>query len=445
MQNHLWNTVRKHKAGESVGIYSVCSAHPTVLEAAIRQADADGTYVLIEATSNQVDQFGGYTGMRPADFRELVHSIADDIGFARDRVMLGGDHLGPNRWQKLSAEEAMTNAESLVAAYVEAGYTKIHLDCSMSCAGDPVPLGDELVAQRTARLLRIAEDTVARAGLGTEVLYVIGTEVPVPGGAHETLGGLTATPPEAARATLDRHRIAFAEVGLTDVWPRIVALVVQPAVEFDHLQVIDYRRDGTARLRTVLNDEPGLIFEAHSTDYQSQERLAELVEDHWAILKVGPGLTFAMREALFALAKIEDELLPRAERSNLIEVIDRQMLAQPEYWQSYYEGTPTDQQIARRFSYSDRMRYYWPDTVIDAATSVLYENLSRRDIPLPLISQFLPDQYARVRAGSLASDPRALVVDKIRDALRPYAFACFPEVRALATTTSTTSNGALLV
>lgn len=134
MQNYLWNTIRRHKAGETAGIYSVCSAHPAVLEAAILQADADGTYVLIEATSNQVDQFGGYTGMRPADFRELVYSIADDIGFARDRLVLGGDHLGPNRWQKQPAEEAMANAETLVASYVEAGYTKIR---EPHCAGDP--------------------------------------------------------------------------------------------------------------------------------------------------------------------------------------------------------------------------------------------------------------------------------------------------------------------
>ncbi len=444
MQNHLWDTVRRHKAGEAVGIYSVCSAHPVVLEAAIRQADADGTYVLIEATSNQVDQFGGYTGMRPADFRDLVYSIADDIGFARDRLVLGGDHLGPNRWQKQPAEEAMANAETLVASYVEAGYTKIHLDCSMSCAGDPTPLGDDRVAERTARLLRVAEDAVARIGLADEVLYVIGTEVPVPGGAHETLGELTSTPPEAARVTLDRHRAAFAAVGLDSVWPRIIALVVQPAVEFDHLQVIDYRHEGTARLRTVLNDEPGLLFEAHSTDYQDRIRLAELVEDHWAILKVGPGLTFAMREALFALAKIEDELLSPAERSNLIDVIDRQMLAHPEYWEGYYEGTAPDQRIARRFSYSDRMRYYWPDPEIEAASNRLYINLANLEIPLPLISQFLPDQYARVRAGSLTPTPRALVVDKIRDALRPYAYACFPTVRDRANPTNTT-DGVLLV
>src|SRR5882757_3373915 len=99
----LADTIGRHHAGEPVGIYSVCSAHPTVVEAAIAQAAADGGYVLIEATSNQVDQFGGYTGLRPAEFRDLVLGVADQNGFARERVVLGGDHLGPNRWQRQSA------------------------------------------------------------------------------------------------------------------------------------------------------------------------------------------------------------------------------------------------------------------------------------------------------------------------------------------------------
>jgi D-tagatose-1,6-bisphosphate aldolase subunit GatZ/KbaZ len=435
--NELWDTIRRHKAGEAVGIYSVCSAHPTILEAALRQAADDGSYVLIEATSNQVDQFGGYTGLRPADFRELVFGIADGCDFPRDRIVLGGDHLGPNRWQKEPAESAMAKAEDLVAAYVEAGYSKIHIDCSMSCAGDPVPAGDELVAARTARLVRVAEDAAVRAGITHDLLYVIGTEVPVPGGAHETLEQLVPTSAEAARVTLDRHRIAFGEAGLDPVWPRIIALVVQPAVEFDHLRVIDYRHDGTGDLRTVLDDQPGLVFEAHSTDYQQAAGLRQLVEDHWAILKVGPGLTFAMREALFALEEIERELVPEEERSYLAEVLERRMLARPEYWSGYYDGSPEQQRIARRFSYSDRLRYYWPDPVVVRAEERLYSNLATQPIPLPLISQFLPDQYARVREGRLDAHPRALVIDKIRDALRPYAAAC--SLGALETSTSITT------
>ncbi|MDG4666545.1 D-tagatose-bisphosphate aldolase, class II, non-catalytic subunit [Mycobacterium sp. 236(2023)] len=423
--NPLLDTIARHKSGEPVGIYSVCSAHPTVIQAAIEQAAADDGYVLIEATSNQVDQFGGYTGMRPTDFRDHVHQIADRCGFPSSRVVLGGDHLGPNRWQDLCARDAMANAEVLVRAYVEAGYTKIHLDCSMSCADDPSTLTDEVVADRAARLLQVAEKAAAAAGLPGPV-YVIGTEVPVPGGAHETLTALTPTPADHARRTLDAHKSAFAARSLEQVWPRIIALVVQPGVEFDHLAVIDYVHSATAELRRVLDNEENLVFEAHSTDYQRGGQLRELVEDHWAILKVGPGLTFAMREALFALAHIEDELVDAASRSNLIDVVEQRMLAEPRYWASYYGGTDdaAAEQIARRYSYSDRLRYYWPDPEINAARMTLLDNLRRISVPLPLISQYLPGQYQRIRAGTLDSDPHALVVDHVRDALRPYASAC---------------------
>src|SRR4051812_2232810 len=225
----LADRIGRHKAGESVGVYSVCSAHPTMVAAAIAQAAADDSYVLIEATSNQVDQFGGYTGLRPAEFRDMVLGIADESGFVRDRVVLGGDHLGPNRWQRQTASTAMANAEVLVSAYVAAGYRKIHLDCSMSCADDPVALPDEVVASRTARLLKVAEDTAYRSGLDGPA-YVIGTEVPVPGGAHETLSHLIPTPADRAQRTIAAHRSAFTEAGLADVWPRVMALVVQPGV-----------------------------------------------------------------------------------------------------------------------------------------------------------------------------------------------------------------------
>lgn len=430
MTDQLSDLVTRHRAGTPDGIYSVCSAHPIVLEAAVRQAIADGSWLLVEATSNQVDQFGGYTGMTPADFRDLVHGIADRHGLPRERLVLGGDHLGPNRWQDRPADEAMQLAEGVIEAYVAAGYTKIHLDCSMSCAGDPTPLGDAAVAERAARLLAVAERVAERTGTRDRLSYVIGTEVPVPGGAHETLHALTPTSPDAARATIAAHREALAAVGMLDAWPRVRALVVQPAVEFDHVQVVDYRSEATAALRRVLDDEPGMVFEAHSTDYQTADRLTQLVRDHWAVLKVGPGLTFALREALFALAEIETELVPDASRSHLVDVLDARMLAQPRYWQGYHDGDPAEQRVARRYSYSDRVRYYWPDPEVEAAVDALLANLSAVRIPETLLSQHLPEQYARVRAGALTADPRELVVDKVRDALRPYAAACFPALVA---------------
>jgi len=420
--------ISSHKHGEALGMTSVCSAHPLVLEAAVLQAVATGESVLIEATSNQVDQTGGYTGMRPDDFRGLVHGIAERCGLPLDRVVLGGDHLGPNRWQSLPAGEAMQHAEVLVAGYVAAGFTKIHLDCSFSCADDPTPITDDLAADRAARLIRVAEDTATAGGQVSEIRYVIGTEVPVPGGAHETLEELRPTTAQAARTTLRRHHQAVSELGLDEVWPRIMALVVQPGVEFDHLRVIDYLRERTTELGEVLDDEPDMVFEAHSTDYQTVEALTALVEDHWAVLKVGPGLTFALREALFALAAIEDELVVEADRSQLREVMERRMLAEPSQWEGYYHGSPAEQRLARRYSYSDRMRYYWPDQDVLFAQDRLLKNLDAVELPLPLISQYLPNQYARIRRGQLAAQPRALVIDHVRDVLRTYAAACTPTI-----------------
>lgn len=424
MSVKLLEMVRAHKSGAPVGIAAVCSAHPLVLRAAIAKAAEDGTPVLVEATSNQVDQFGGYTGMKPADFRALCLTIAAEEGLPEDQLILGGDHLGPNRWQKEPAERAMEKALDLVAAYVAAGYEKIHLDCSMACADDTTPLSDEVVAERAARMLAVAEKTAADAGLAHRPVYVIGTEVPVPGGAHEELSELSATSPEAARATIAAHRRAFEARGVLDAWDRVIALVVQPAVEFDHLRVIQYDRSKAEELRHVLDDEPTMLFEAHSTDYQLPERLRELVQDHWFVIKVGPGLTFNLREGLFALSHIEDELIPAGSRSDLRSVVESTMVSDPDRWNSYYEGDEDSQRIQRRYSYSDRLRYYLPDAAIETAQERLLDNLANVTIPLPLISQYMPVQYDRVMRGELTSDPRALVMDRVKDALRPYAYAC---------------------
>lgn len=320
----------------------------------------------------------------------------------------------------------MSRAEDLVAMYVDAGYSKIHLDCSMACADDPAALSDEIVAARAVRLARVAERVAASREAGTSPVYVVGTEVPVPGGAYHRIEALSATPADSARATLTAHKKAFAAAGLGAAWNRVVAFVVQPGVEFDSTTVVDYRRAGTTQLRTVLDDTHHTIFEAHSTDYQTVGHLTELVADHWAVLKVGPGLTFALREALFALAAIENEIIDSPRRSNLPEVVDQSMLADPRWWRGYYSGGPDAERLARRYSYSDRLRYYWPNNRIVAAVDALFTNLDTIDIPLPLLSAHLPRQYARVRAGTLEPAARPLAVDYVRDILRDYARACTP-------------------
>ena len=204
--------IREHLDKGKVGICSVCSAHPWVIEATLRFELNTNKKVLIESTSNQVNQYGGYTGMLPNQFKEFVYQIADTVGFPKERILLGGDHLGPNCWQNESAEEAMKKSEDLIAAYIDAGYTKIHLDASMSCADDPVPLDPMVVARRAARLAKVAED-FASSELKEVLTYVIGTEVPVPGGEKEAIQSVHVTEVDAARLTIETHKQAFEELG----------------------------------------------------------------------------------------------------------------------------------------------------------------------------------------------------------------------------------------
>jgi D-tagatose-1,6-bisphosphate aldolase subunit GatZ/KbaZ len=413
----------QHKAGRSVGIYSACSAHPLVIEAALNQARRQSGSVLIEATSNQVNQDGGYTGMRPADFSRFVHDIAARLGVPAGQVLLGGDHLGPNCWQDLPAEAAMVKSEQLIADYVAAGFRKIHLDCSMSCADDPTPLTDAIVAARAVRLCAIAEQTWRRTG-GEAPVYVVGTEVPVPGGAQEALTELALTGAAAATATIDAHWDAFQSAGLHHVWPRVIGLVVQPGVEFDHHKVIDFQASRAAELAAVIEAQPYLVYEAHSTDYQTPANLRALVQRHFAILKVGPGLTFAMREALWALDRIERESLGMDRSSRLRETVHEAMTMNPRFWNKYYSTDGPRLALDQEYSLSDRIRYYWPVPAVESALNRLLGNLDASPPPLTLLSQYLPLQYAAIRAGRIRLRSRDLVLYAIEQVLQQYSAAC---------------------
>ncbi len=422
----LFNLISQHKNNNQIGIYSVCSAHPLVIEAAILQAKQDQSQLLIEATSNQVDQFGGYTGMTPKDFAAFVQEIAKRLDFPTEKLILGGDHLGPNRWQNEIAAEAMKKAKQQIREYVDAGFKKIHLDCSMSCAGDPVPLSDDITATRAASLALVAETTAIDLFGSSDIAYVIGTEVPIPGGAQETLNSLEVTSPEAAKFTLQTHQNAFNQLGLDEAWPRVIGLVVQPGVEFDHVGVMDYQPEKAKALSQVVESYPHMVFEAHSTDYQTGQKYQQLVEDHFAILKVGPALTFALREGLFALACIEEELTSARYCSGLRMILEDTMHAVPEHWQQHYQGEANSKRLARSYSYSDRIRYYWPDEKVQQSTDRLLSNLSVHPIPLPLLSQYMPVQYERVRNGELSNQAKALVLDKVMQVLALYSRACTP-------------------
>jgi D-tagatose-1,6-bisphosphate aldolase subunit GatZ/KbaZ len=417
MSDILRKIVARNRAGEVCAIPSVCSAHPDVLRASLMLAEALDRPVVIEATSNQVNQDGGYTGMTPADFIGFVHGIADAAGVARGRIVFGGDHLGPQAWRKGPADQAMAKARVMVADYVRAGFGKIHLDCSEGCAGEPAQLGDTLAAARAADLAGAA---LAATDDPASLIFVIGTEVPPPGGARsDEHGDITPTTPASAAATLTAHAAAFRAAGLGHVLPQIGGLVVQPGVEFSPMEMHYLPQGRDPQLRAVLTGWPQVCLEAHSTDYQQDSAFVRLAELGFAFQKVGPALTFAYRQAVYALDTLRRQA-GWASSGPLPEVMESLMLAQPAHWQGHYRGDSGDIRVERHFGLADRIRYYWPQPEAQAAVAAVLRDLEGRALPDPMLLEAFPAPViarAHEIGGAL---PQALIYAAIQMALRPY-------------------------
>ncbi len=429
--NPMQALLQNRENAREKGVYSCCSANEYVIRAALRRGLEKDTVVLVEATANQVNQNGGYTGMTPAQFYAFLHKIAEEENFPEEKLLCGGDHLGPLTWQNLPEEQAMANARELIRCYVLAGFSKIHIDTSMRVADDDpnARLSDETIARRGAELCQVAEEAFAEYQTAhpnaPAPVYVIGSEVPIPGGAQENEDSVAVTTPEDCAATIAAFQNAFAGQGLSNVWSRVVAVVVQPGVEFADESVIEYDSTAAAELTASLETFGSMVFEGHSTDYQSMDCLKAMVDDGIAILKVGPALTFALREGLFALEMMEQELCKQREMvlSNFRWVLEQTMLYDTGYWKKYYHGNQRQQYYKRAFSFSDRCRYYLTNpNVVDAAAHLL-KNLDGESLPLALISQYMPRQYTRVRSGKLRNNATDLLIDRVGDCIDEYLYA----------------------
>lgn len=428
-RNAIQEMIIKRNMGIHCGMPSFCTANSLVLEACLQQGKRFGDEVLIEGTANQVNQYGGYTGMTPQTFKEFVYKLADKVGFPRNRIILGGDHLGPLTWFQEPEETAMKKAEELVRAYVLAGFKKIHLDTSMRLGDDSKeePLSVRTIAQRGARLYRVCEEAyqelLKENPQELRPSYVVGSEVPIPGGEQEQEDQVAITRPEDLHETIRIYKEEFEKVGMGHLFHTIVGVVVQPGVEFGDENLVRYNRSETVALSQAISEYPGIVLEGHSTDYQSPKQLKEMVEDGVAILKVGPALTFAAREALFALSYMEKYLIPEEDRANFIETLEKVMVEKPKNWQVYYNGTEEEKALKRKFSFSDRCRYYYDLPEIQECIQKLFYNLDHVHIPLGLIQQFMPLQYIKVRDGIISATAEEMAKDKVVERIEDYNYA----------------------
>lgn len=403
--------IDRNRNGEAIGLPCFCTANEQVLRAVLANAKKTGFPTVIEATCNQVNQYGGYTGMTAADFMAWLSGMAAEAGVPMNQLILGGDHLGPNVWKNEPLDIAMEKARELVKTYVQAGFKKIHLDASMACGGEPTPTFEQ-IAERAADLCVVAEKYAPNP---SELFYIIGTEVPIPGGETEEPDALDVTSVDRFHDTIETHRAAFKARGLDDAWGRIVSVVTQPGVDFGHTSIYPFVPEKAQPLSDAILKKDSLTFEAHSTDYQPTAALAALVKNHFFFLKVGPELTFRFREAVWALAEIEAKLDIK-DPSRIREVMTQRMTDAPENWQNYYSGSDAELARLRIYSYSDRIRYYWADEAVSAALTKLLANLSTLTLPETLVSQ----SFMGLEFGAMPTNANTLMEDHINKCVVRY-------------------------
>lgn len=433
-KKYFTDLIADNKSRNPKGIYSICSTNKCVIEAGFKKANELNNPILIESTCNQVNQFGGYTGMTPKIFRDYIFSLAQNMHFSTDRIILGGDHLGPYPFKNEDSEDAMAKAHKMIEEYIKAGFTKLHIDTSMPLGDDNIKgniyLEKEIIAQRCSELIetseRILNSLKSKNSKDSKPVYVIGSDVPMPGGSTKLKKEVEITKVSDFEETVRVNEYYFYKKKMFDAWERVMAVVVQPGVDHGDDVIIDYDRNKTKGLTASLKKFQNLIFEAHSTDYQTEKNLKNMVEDGFAILKVGPSLTNAFKETVFMLYYIEEELctaMSEIKKSKLIEILNEEMIKNSKYWENYYGKNENKLKNARLYSLYDRIRYYWGNDKVIESLDLLINNLRTLNIPLTLVSQFLPIQYNKVREGFINIDPMAFILEGIINVINKYSHA----------------------
>ena len=123
------------------------------------------------------------------------------------------------------------------------------------------------------------------------------------------------------------------------------------------------------------------------------------------------------------MSRIEKVLVPESDRVDFPELLEKLMLEDTSKWVKYYHGSEREIEIKRRYSLSDRCRYYFAMPEIREAIEKLIKNIDAQEIPTGLLYQYMPLQYKKVRDGKLKKDARALLMSFVTDVADDYNYA----------------------
>ena len=343
---------------------SFCTSNIEVIKSILFFCHIKKLPCLIECTSNQVNQHGGYTNKTPKMFIKEILSISKKIKFNSKKLFLGGDHLGPLPWKKKSKTVAIKNSISLINDYLDQKFCKIHIDTSIKCKNDKY-INSDIIFERTNEILN--NDNIKKKI--KDKFIVVGTEVPLAGsGDNENII-------KTSKKQIETEVLKFKKIlKKQNLKNNIFGLVIEPGMKYTHSSVIKPNFTNFTNKKNI-SKKNNFVYEAHSTDYQSKKTLKQLVKNNFKFLKVGPELTYSYSRSLFFMENIEKNNF-KLKNSNIKKIIFSAMLKNRKYWEGYYEKKTTELFLNSKL---DRMRYYFDTKPVVNSIKTLKKNINLLD------------------------------------------------------------------
>jgi len=394
---------------------SFCTSNLDVLKIILFYSKKNNLPCLIECTSNQVNQFGGYTNKTPKQFSKEIIKIAQKIKLKKKNLLLGGDHLGPLPWVKKNLKTSLNNSVNLINNFLDSNYCKIHIDTSIKCLDDK-SINHDKIFERTKYIL---QKTKIKKKIN-KIFLVIGSEVPLSGSNDR--GPITITTNSRIKKEVEKFKQLLNTLFKKKL---IFGLVVEPGMRYLDYTISKPKLSNFSNKKNF-SIKNNFVYEAHSTDYQNLKVLKNLTRNNFKFLKVGPELTFQYSRSLLFMEKIEKKLV-KTNKSNIGNQILKVMLNNKKYWKDYYKAKNI--KLRKKlilYSKLDRMRYYFNNKVIIQSIKILKKNINiikSKDLSKFLTSKKLKtdfDLYGNTNLSNFEIINSLFVLDT----LKKYYLAC---------------------
>ena len=353
-----------NKAIKNKALPSFCTSNIEVIKTILFFCNIKKLPCLIECTSNQVNQNGGYTNKTPKMFIKEILNISKKSKFDSKKLYLGGDHLGPLPWKKENTKTAIKNSISLINQFLKYNFCKIHIDTSIKCKDDKY-INSEIIFNRTNKILN---DFNIKKKIKNKFL-VIGTEVPLSGSGDNNK--IVKTSKKQIVSEVTKFKEILKKLNLKS---NLFGLVIEPGMKYKHFSITKPKFPDFIK-KKIISKKKNFVYEAHSTDYQKKSTLKQLVKNNFKFLKVGPELTFNYSRALFMMESIEKKFC-KVKNSNIKKSILSSMMKNKKYWDGYYKKNERKLFLDSKL---DRMRYYLNTKPVINSIKTIKKNINLLD------------------------------------------------------------------